>query len=94
MATAFALPASLGIASALPASLCNARLAPAQRGDTHPHTWLGTGVSAASGETMEGGRSPAVAVATSLHELARAGGCRSPITVGTLPARLCLPPAA
>lgn len=35
--------------------------------------------------------SPAVAVATALHELARAGGCRSPIAGGALPAHGCAP---
>lgn len=35
------------------------------------------------------GRSLALAVATALHELARAGGCESPLAGGALPARGC-----
>lgn len=40
---------------------------------------------------MESGTSPAVAVATALHELACAGGRGSPIAGGTLPAYGCAP---
>lgn len=43
---------------------------------------LGTAVSAATGVTMEGGRSLAVAVATALYVLAGAGGCGSPLAGG------------